>query len=160
MRFGEHFFKRLDEQHERIRLLDEARAGTQPLELGAKDLAVIIIARHRTAPFAYNDAMWAKYGKAFSERMEYVDPKTKEAPTKNPYGTQLAALVKQGVHVGICNLTTRSYSQRLGELTGKPADEIYKEITSNTVGNGHFVPAGVVGATRAQEHGYALVSIG
>jgi intracellular sulfur oxidation DsrE/DsrF family protein len=136
------------------------RGNKDGYDLTEKDLAVIIIARHRTAPFAYNDAMWAKYGKAFSERMEFVDPKTKEAPTKNPYGTQLAALVKQGVHLGICNLTTKSYAQRLGELTGKPADEVYNEITSNTVGNGHFVPAGVVGATRAQEHGYALVSIG
>jgi|SRR2546423_5005840 len=136
------------------------RGNKDGYELTEKDLAVIVIARHRTAPFAYNDAMWAKYGKAFSERMEFVDPKTKEPPTKNPYGAQLAALVKQGVHLGICNLTTKSYAQRLGELTGKPADEVYKEITSNTVGNGHFVAAGVIGATRAQEHGYALVSIG
>jgi hypothetical protein len=25
------------------------------------DLAVVIVARHRSSPFAYNDAMWAKY---------------------------------------------------------------------------------------------------
>src|SRR5262245_38543299 len=26
------------------------------------DLAVIIVARHNSAPFAFNDAIWAKYG--------------------------------------------------------------------------------------------------
>ena len=136
------------------------RGNKDGYELAERDLAVIIIARHRTAPFAFNDAMWAKYGKAFSERMEFVDAKTKQAPATNPHGAQLAALVKRGVHLGICNLTTRSYAQKLAEDAGKPVDDVYKELTTNTVGNGHFVAAGVIGATRAQEHGYAVVSIG
>ena len=60
----------------------------------------------------------------------------------------------------MCNLTTRSTAQRLAELTGVTADEAYKELTTNALPNAHFVAAGVLGATRAQEHGYALVSIG
>src|SRR4051794_15979408 len=32
--------------------------------LSDQDNAVIIIARHFSTPYAYNDAMWAKYGKA------------------------------------------------------------------------------------------------
>ena len=31
-------------------------------------------------PFAYNDKMWAKYGKPMAARARFEDPKTKEAP--------------------------------------------------------------------------------
>jgi len=136
------------------------RGNKDGYDLADRDHAVIIIVRHRTAPFAFNDAMWAKYGKPFAERIEFTDPKTKQTPAANYYGAQLSALIKQGVHLGVCNLTTRSLSQRLAELTGKTQDETYQELTTNTVGNAHFVPAGVLGVTRAQEHGYALISIG
>jgi intracellular sulfur oxidation DsrE/DsrF family protein len=72
----------------------------------------------------------------------------------------LSALIKQGVHLAVCNLTTRSLTQRLSEIAGKTPDEVYQELTTNTLGNAHFVPAGVLGVTRAQERGYAVISIG
>jgi len=31
------------------------------------DLAVVVVLRHFSTPFAYTDAIWAKYGAAFSE---------------------------------------------------------------------------------------------
>jgi len=136
------------------------RGNRDGYELTEKEIAIVIVARHRTAPFAFNDAMWAKYGKPFSERMDFLDPKTSKVPTGNVYSTQLGGLIKQGVHLAVCNLTTRSTAQRLAELNGVTADEVYKELTTNALPNAHFVAAGVVGATRAQEHGYALVSIG
>jgi intracellular sulfur oxidation DsrE/DsrF family protein len=136
------------------------RGNKDGYELSEKDVAIVIVARHRTAPFAFNDAMWAKYGTSFSERMDFVDPKTKKAPTSNVYSAQLGGLLKHGLHLAVCNLSTRSTAQRLAELNGVAADEVYKELTTNALPNAHFVAAGVVGATRAQEHGYALVSIG
>jgi intracellular sulfur oxidation DsrE/DsrF family protein len=136
------------------------RGNRDGYDLTERDHAVIIVVRHHTAPFAFSDAMWAKYGKPFSERMQFTDPKTKQAPGTNLYAPQLAVLVKQGVHLAVCNLTTRSVSERLAEVTGRTRDEMYEELTTNTVGNSHFVPAGVVGVTRAQERGYALISIG
>ena len=136
------------------------RGNRDGYQLAEKDVAIVIVARHRTAPFAFNDAMWAKYGKPFSDRMEFLDPKTNKPPTVNVHAAQLGTLIKQGVHLAVCNLTTRSISQRLAELTGVAADDVYKELTTNTLGNAHFVAAGVVGATRAQERGYALISIG
>src|SRR6266581_3835434 len=95
------------------------RGNKDGYDLSEHDHAVIVVVRHRTAPFAFNDAMWAKYGKPFAERMQFTDPKTKQTPATNFYGPPLSALVKQGVHLGVCNLTTRSISQRLSELTGK-----------------------------------------
>ena len=136
------------------------RGNKDGYQLSEKEIAIVIVARHGSAPFAFNDAMWAKYGKPFSDRMELLDPKTNKPPVVNMHGAQLGALVKQGVHLAVCNLTTRSVSQRLAELSGTNADDVYKELTTNTVGNAHFVAAGVLGATRAQERGYALISIG
>lgn len=128
--------------------------------LPENDIVVVACLRHFATVFAFNDAMWAKYGKPFSDRMDFLDPKTNKPPTVNVHAAQLGALLKQGVHLAVCNLTTRSVSQRLSELTGVAADDIYKELTTNTLGNAHFVAAGVVGVTRAQERGYALISIG
>jgi len=136
------------------------RGNRDGYELSEKEVAIVIVARHRTAPFAFNDAMWAKYGKSFSERMEFLDPKSNKPPTANVHSEQLGRLIKQGVHLAVCNLTTRATAQRLAELTGVTADEAYKELTTNALPNAHFVAAGVVGATRAQERGYSLISIG
>jgi hypothetical protein len=49
------------------------------------DLAVVIVARHKSTSFAYTDAIWAKYGKQLSEQAEFTDPKTKEPPKINVY---------------------------------------------------------------------------
>jgi hypothetical protein len=50
--------------------------------------------------------------------------------------------------------------QIIAERTGVDENAVYKELTSNTIGNAHFVSAGVVAVTRAQEYGYSLVAIG
>ena len=136
------------------------RGNKDGYDLTERDHAVVIVVRHRTAPFAFNDAMWTKYGKPFAERMELADSRTKQPPTTNPHGAPLSALIKQGVHLAVCNLTTRSLTQRLSEIAGKTPDEVYQELTTSTLGNAHFVPAGVLGVTRAQERGYAVISIG
>jgi intracellular sulfur oxidation DsrE/DsrF family protein len=60
----------------------------------------------------------------------------------------------------VCNLTTRRYTQMIAKEAGVDAEAVYKELTANTVAPATFVPAGVVTVTRAQERGYALVSIG
>jgi intracellular sulfur oxidation DsrE/DsrF family protein len=129
-------------------------------ELAEKDIAVVLTVRHQTAPFAFNDAMWAKYGKQFSDRMKFVDPKTKEAPTTNVYGAQLARYAKNGMHLAICSLTTRAYTRIIANAFGTKAEDVYTELGANTVAAGHFVPAGIVAVTRAQERGYTLASIG
>src|SRR5438309_2101878 len=61
------------------------------------ELAVVMIARHKSTAFGYNDAMWAKYGKQFSEQSGFADAKTSAAPTANLYAERMDALVKKGV---------------------------------------------------------------
>jgi len=134
--------------------------------LESTDLAVVIVMRHRSAPFAYNDAMWAKYGGTLAKRAEFTDPKTKEAPKVNYFTPSaaeasarprgIAGLVKLGVQFAICDLSTHAIAGLIARDHGITAEAAYKEITSNLIGNGRLVPAGIVAVNRAQERGYSI----
>jgi intracellular sulfur oxidation DsrE/DsrF family protein len=118
------------------------------------------IGTQASIPLGFNDAMWTKYGKIFSRRMEWVDPATKEAPTTNIHARRLTALFTQGLQLAVCNRTTRALVNLIAQQTDVKPEDVRKELTSNTLGPSHFVPAGVVAVTRAQERGYANISIG
>ena len=130
------------------------------------DLAVVIVMRHRSAPFAYNDAMWAKYGATLARRAEFTDPKNKEAPKVNYFtpsaadasvrARSIAGLIKLGVQFAICDLSTHAIAGLIARDHGITTDAAYKEITSNLIGNGRLVPAGIVAVNRAQERGYSI----
>ena len=51
------------------------QANKDSYGLDDKDVAIVICLRHRATPFAFTDAVWAKYGKPFSDRISFVDPK-------------------------------------------------------------------------------------
>jgi intracellular sulfur oxidation DsrE/DsrF family protein len=129
------------------------------------DLAVIIVARHKATSFAYNDAIWAKYGKQISEQAEFMDPKTKEPPKINVYGpageTQQAgkmdALIKKGVQFAVCQMSTRGIATRIAKANGLEIANVVKEITENLISNAHMVPAGILAVNRAQERGYSFI---
>src|SRR5712671_753271 len=91
------------------------------------DLAVIIGMRHRSAPFAFNDAMWAKYGATLAKRAEFVDPKTKEAPKVNYFTPKppatgrprgFASMIALGVQFSVCNLSTRAIAGLIADASG------------------------------------------
>lgn len=136
------------------------RVNKQEYGLADKDLGLVIVLRHGTGPFAFNEAIWAKYGKTFAGRMAAADLTAHPNPTSNVHAARLAALVKQGAHLAVCNLTTHGYASTIASEIGGDVDAVYKELTTNTLGNAHFVPAGIIAVTRAQEHGFSLVSVG
>jgi hypothetical protein len=127
------------------------------------DLAIVLCLRHQAALFAFTDVIWGKHGKALAESAGYVDPRTNEAPLANPHTAAprdaLGTLAKRGVHFAICNLSARRLSRLLAGAGGD-AEAMYKHLTSNAIPNSHFVPAGVVAATRAQEYGYSFLYAG
>jgi intracellular sulfur oxidation DsrE/DsrF family protein len=137
--------------------------------LKESDLAVVIVARHKSTSFGYNDTIWAKYGKPISEQAEFVDSKTKQPPTVNVYAAAPAAgdasetagamndLIKKGVQFAVCQMATRAISGRIARATSGDADAIFKEIAANLIPNARFVPAGIVAVNRAQERGYSFV---
>ena len=135
------------------------RMNKEAYGLADSDIAVIIVARHGTGPFAFNEAMWTKYGKFFADRMAAHDKVAHPNPTTNIHASRLAGLARQGLRLAVCNLTTRAYVRMIADANKQDEDAIYKELTTNTVAPAHFVAAGVVGVTRAQEYGYKLVSV-
>jgi intracellular sulfur oxidation DsrE/DsrF family protein len=134
------------------------------------DLAVVIVVRYRSVSFAYNDAIWAKYGAAISAQSGFVDPKTKAAPKINVFnsgdygnltpnlGTTLDTLFKEGVQLAVCSVATRNVAGAIAGATGGNANTIYNELTANLLSNARMVPAGIVAVNRAQERGYSLVT--
>jgi hypothetical protein len=136
------------------------------------DSNVVICFRHFATMFAWNDAIWAKYGAVFTGLTKLNDPKTGKPPTINLYrsadygmqlnnlGTTIDALIARGVRFAVCDTATHFATGALAEATKGNADAIYKELTSNTIPNSHYVSAGIVTVNRAQERGYSIAHCG
>jgi len=116
------------------------------------DLAVVIVARHFSTPFAYNDTIWSKYGETISSFIQKKDP-----AKNNTYGTQLTGMTGRGMHLAVCQLATRVLAGSIAKAVNAKQEDIYNEIAANLVPNSHLVAAGIVAVNRAQERGYALV---
>ena len=126
------------------------------------DMAVIICFRHQSTAYGYNEAMWAKYGQYFSQRLELpkpvtVNPMNPPGPVEEGART-VATLADKGAVFAVCAQATRGMAGRIAMATGGSQDAILKELMANPVRNGRFVAAGVVAATHAQEYGYSLLS--
>jgi len=133
------------------------------------DAAVVIVARHFSTPYAYNDAMWAKDGARMTALTGLNDPATKQPPRVNlfnttnqalsSFGTTIDSLIKRGVQFAVCQMATQFIAGQLAQAGGGTADAIYNEISANLVGNSHVVAAGIVAVNRAQERGYTLSTV-
>ena len=131
---------------------------------------MVVCLRHFATPFAFNDAMWAKYGKVLSTMLMFTDPKTKAAPSTNllnsadyamalpNLGNSIPSVVKRGTRFAVCDMATHFFAGELAKATGGNADAVYKELVANTIPNSHMVAAGVVAVNRAQEYGYTLLT--
>jgi intracellular sulfur oxidation DsrE/DsrF family protein len=141
---------------------DSAYAGQQATP------AIVVCFRHFSTPFGYNDAMWEKYGQIFHSLIQYPDPMTGGAPKVNLMnsnahkmlanrGVTIDALAAKGAQFAICNMATQFIAGAIAQQTGRKANEVHDELVANAVGNSHFVSAGVMALTRAQEYGYSLL---
>lgn len=145
------------------------RANESGYGLQDRDLAVVLVMRHASTPFAYTDAIWGKYGAPITQRTRFNDPDTGQPPKVNIYnrtsgdgsqptrGATLNSLLARGVHLAVCQLATRAYAGTIAAATGANADDVYRELTGNLLRNAHLVPAGIVTVNRAQERGYSFV---
>ena len=147
------------------------RVNKDAYGLDDSDLAVIVVARHFSTPFAFNDTMWAKYGVPLAARENIIDPKTNAPPTVNLFNTPgygnelptngliLADLFEKGLRLAVCEIATRGAARRVAQAISGDADTIFEEITHNLVDNAHLVPAGIVAVNRAQERGYSFAFV-
>lgn len=131
------------------------------------DSGVVIVARHASTAFAYNDAMWAKYGSLLAERATPPDFAGK-TPAKNPFnltganlptrGITVESLIGRGVHFAVCGMATRFAAGQIAQATGGNADTVFAELSANLVPNAHLMAAGILAVNRAQERGYTLAT--
>jgi intracellular sulfur oxidation DsrE/DsrF family protein len=148
-------------------------ANASGYKLTDADIAQVVCLRHWSTSFAFTDAMWVKYGAALSQRADnFLDPKTKQVPTKNVLmygdygealpnvGVTIEAMAKRGVRFAVCAMATRATANVVSQKTGANVDAVFKELTENLVPNGHMVPAGIVAVNRAQERGYSFSWVG
>jgi intracellular sulfur oxidation DsrE/DsrF family protein len=121
-----------------------------------QDLAVIVVARHVSTGYGYNNDMWAKYGASLAGNTPSENAPAKEAPKANPSAESLATLATQGVQFAVCSMATRRLAGTIARAAGGNADEVFAELSANLVSNARMVPAGIVAVNRAQERGYSL----
>ena len=139
-------------------------------QLNESDVAVVVCLRHLATVFAYNDAIWGKYGQAMSNFVQFVDPKTKQPPATNllnssdyglalpNFGNSIPSVVKRGTHFAVCEMATRRISGQVAAAVKADPQALFKEFAANLIPNGHLVAAGVVAVNRAQEYGYTLLT--
>jgi hypothetical protein len=137
--------------------IHESAYGVKPADVG-----LVICFRHQSTPYGYNEAMWAKYGQYFSQRLELpkpltVNPLNPAAPLQEG-ARSVATLADKGAVIAVCAQATRGMAGRIAMATGGSQEAILKELMANPVRNGRFVAAGVIAATHAQERGYTLLS--
>jgi len=123
-----------------------------------QDLAIIVVARHMSTGYGYNNDMWAKYGASLAGPAPSADTPAKEPPKTNPSAASLAPLSSQGVQFAVCSMATRRLAGVIARAVGGNADAVNTELIANLVTNGRMVPAGIVAVNRAQERGYSLVT--
>jgi intracellular sulfur oxidation DsrE/DsrF family protein len=137
-------------------------------KLEAPSIAVVVVLRHFSTPFAYKDTMWGKYGAVFTTPTHFTDPKTKQAPKINVYnadgyglslpnfGVTIDAAAKQGVQFAVCDMATHFFAMQIADSMKLKPDAVYRELTGNLIPNAHLVAAGIVAVNRAQERGYTF----
>lgn len=136
--------------------------------IAAKDLGTVIIVRHISTPFGFNDAMWSKYGDVITDRIKFVDPRDKAAPRINLFNTAIkddtlpnggvlvSDLIKLGTRFAVCGMAAAKIADMAAKKTGGRADDVLTEIKANLVPNAVMVPAGIIALNRAQERGYTF----
>jgi hypothetical protein len=133
----------------------------------SSDLAVVLVARHLSTPFAFNDAMWAKYGASWAGMSGFNDPRTNLPPTANLYnagpiaglgnrGLTLDSMFDNGMKIALCQVATRAFTGAAARAAGADPDAVYQEVVANLLSGVEPVPAGIVAINRAQERGYTF----
>lgn len=139
-----------------------------------KESSVVVVLRHNAIPYAFNDAMWAKY--KFGELFKADDPKTKAASTRNPFANPkpddfvipgvgavpigINNLQADGVMFCVCDMAMTVYSAVAGGMMNQDPAAVKKDWLNNLLPQVMVVPSGVWAVGRAQEHNCAYCFAG
>lgn len=140
--------------------------------LDSDSIALVIVLRHLSTPFGFNDAVWAKYGAAFADQLELKGKTAIDAAHGNPFNlagpkedpkaeeVTLATLAKKGARFAVCGMATDAIGGLVAKKTGQKTEAVTAEFKANLIPGGLIVAAGILAVNRAQEHGYAFATTG
>lgn len=132
----------------------------------AKDLSVVIILRHSSTVFGFNDTAWGKYGSSFSDwsnlgELGIKSPATANLFDANPLdpkmpsnGRKLSGLLQKGARFAVCEVASQHVATLISKATGADTNAVMEEIKASLIPGALMVPAGIVTLNRAQERGY------
>jgi len=137
-------------------------------------LGVVIVLRHLSTPFGFNDTIWAKYGAAIADMLKLegeeairaaqmnpllsVKPDAKKKPGDDEPVT-LATLAAKGAQFAVCGVATKGMSEMMAKKSGTSASAVEADLKANLIPGATLAAAGIVAVNRAQEHGYAFVTV-
>lgn len=139
--------------------------------------AIVIVFRHMSTPLGFNNAMWAKYGAGFADKLGLKGKQAIRAASMNPALTgspdddapppgmewmndgTISKMAAKGVRFAVCGLATAGMAHMMAGKGGN-AEAINTELRSNLVPGALMVPAGIAAVNRAQEHGYTFTYTG
>ena len=148
------------------------KANQSGYGIPGNDLSVVIILRHFSVSFGFNDAAWAKFGQALSDWGQLADLGIKSPATVNPYdatppdrklfsgGRKLSGLAQQGARFAVCEVAAKAVAFMHSKATGADVNAALEELKANMIPGAVWVPAGIVTLNRAQERGYTACSCG
>jgi hypothetical protein len=125
----------------------------------ASDIAMIVCFRHASTPYGYGNVVWEKYGELINRDPSITAPTSNLLYKPNDYsgGVTIPTLLDLGAHFAVCKRATRRAATNISKGTGMSVDEAFALLVDGAIPNAHFVPAGVLAATRSQEYGYSLL---
>ena len=147
------------------------KANQSGYGIAGTDLSVVIILRHFSVVFGFNDAAWGKFSEALSGWGQLAEFGIKPA-TANPYnatpvdpklvsnGRKLNGVTQEGARFAVCEVAAQAVAFMHSKATGADVKATLEELKANMIPNAVWVPAGIVTLNRAQERGYAVCSCG
>lgn len=147
------------------------------LGAGPTDVQTVVVIRHHAIPFAFNDAMWAKYeigkdlkikgeGEEWATRNPFAGPRQNGrggnagagagANNDRPQGNAVWLSTHGHILLG-CDLATQGYAGTLATQTKGTMKTIYEELKANLVPGLILQPNGIYATMRAQEAGCAFM---
>lgn len=126
---------------------------------------VVVVLRHQSIPFAFNDAMWEKYKIGEASKVKIGGAWATKNPLLQERGkgnsdrpqSNLVWLASHGHILLGCDLATQGYAAGYAEKAKLTSKEVYEELKANLVPGLILQPNGIYAVLRAQEAGCAYM---
>ncbi len=148
------------------------KANLSGYGIAGTDLSAVIILRHFSVVFGFNDAAWGKFDQALSDWGQLAGIGIKTSVAVNPYnatpldpklfssGRRLSGVTQEGARFAVCEVAAKAVAFMHAKATGADANAVLEELKANMIPGAVWVPAGIVTLNRAQERGYSVCSCG